>query len=154
MRSFTAALACSLLSSAPSLASADTPAKGPSWPDKGVCIARWPSKSGCIQLGMDDAKAIQRAIVGYLDDAQLEQRPDYRPAKVLVQRPIHDGAIGAFMLLGYEYVGFDGDVLEAIAVESHQSGTERGFKVTLGLAPKGWRVLHFDHYTQKDPRPN
>jgi hypothetical protein len=56
------------------------------------------------------------------------------------------------MLYGYDWVDYTGDVLQAVAVESHENGVERGFKVTLGRNRSGWALLHFDHYTHHDPK--
>jgi len=150
MRSALPSLPALLVLLASSAAAADATPKG--WPAAGRCIAPWPSQKACIQISPADAAAIQRAIVGYLDAAQLKGRPDYRPAKVIAQRPITSGAIGGFLIYGYESVGFTGDVIEAIAVESHRNGAERGFKVTLGRKAGGWVVLYFEHYYEPDPQ--
>jgi hypothetical protein len=145
------ALAClvlALLFSVP--AGADAP-KPKGWPAAGLCITPWPSKpaSACIQVSPADARTIQRLIIAYVDRAG---RKDYRPAKAIALRPITESSIGGFMLYGYDWVDYTGDVLQAVAVESHENGVERGFKVTLGRNRSGWALLHFDHYTHHDPK--
>jgi hypothetical protein len=131
----------------PALASAAP--KG--WPAKGRCIAPWPSKSACIQVSVNDAYAIQQAIVTTID---TRRRSDEKPARAIALRPITEWSIGGFLLYGYEYVDFTGDVLQAVAVEHSDGNVETGFKATLGRDAKGWRVLHFEHYRQHLPQPN
>lgn len=126
------------------LAAADPPAKG--WPAAGLCIAPWPSKTACIPVSPADARAIQRSII-----AHAGKRKDYAAARRLAQ-PITESSIGQFVLRGYEFVDFTGDVLQAVAVESHRGGMERGFRVTLGRNKGGWAVLYFEHYVHPDPQ--
>ena len=145
------ALACfvlALLLGVP--AGADAP-KPKGWPAAGLCITPWPSKpaSACIHVSPADAQTLQRLIIAYVDRSG---RKDYRPAKQIAQRPITESAIGGFVLSGSDYVDYTGDVLLATAVESHDNGVERGFKVTLGRDKSGWAVLHFEHYFHKEPK--
>lgn len=128
----------------PALAAADP------WPANGRCIPNWPSKPACIQVSAADAAAIQKLMI-----ATAVKRGD-RKAKDFASRPITDGFIGPFSIMGYEFADFKGDALELVAVEETQSGTETGFRFVVGRAtPKAaWRVLHFEHYRKKLPRPN
>lgn len=144
MRRLALALLVPLL--APPLATADP------WPAKGRCITPWPSKpaSACIQVSPADAKAIQALMI-----ATAEKRGD-RKAKAFAQRPITDGFIGPFSVMGYELADFTGDTLELVAVEETRDGTERGFRFVVGRkTPKAaWQLLHVEHYRTSLPRPN
>jgi hypothetical protein len=117
------------------------------WPAKGRCIEPWPSQTACIQVSPDDAVAIQRAIIKAAA-IRAKSRADYAAVNKLAQ-PIKDSSIGAFLLSGGTYADEKGDILEAVAVESQDSGTEVGFKVILKRDKGQWRVLYFDHYRKK-----
>lgn len=118
------------------------------WKDR--CIPAFSGSDPCINVTASDAAAIQHAIIAYVDD---KGRADYLPAKKLAQ-PISDTSIGHFMVYGGSYADLKGDIIEAVAVEKTDSGTQTGFKVTLRREKAGWRILYFDHYHQHLPRPN
>lgn len=120
------------------------------WPAKGRCIPPWPSKRACIQVSPDDAKAIQKLMV-----ATAEKRGN-KKAKAFAQRPITDGFIGPYAIMGYQFADFKGDTLELVAVEGTESGTETGFKFVVGRStPKAaWQLLHFEHYRLQLPQPD
>lgn len=118
------------------------------WKDR--CIPAFSGSDPCINVTATDAAAIQHAILAYVD---AKGRADYRPAKKLAQ-PITDTSIGQFSIYGGTYADLKGDIVEAVAVEKTESGTQTGFKVTLRREKTGWRILYFDHYHQQLPRPN
>jgi len=118
------------------------------WKDR--CIPAFSGDAPCIKVTAADAAAIQHAIIAYVE---AKGRTDYLPAKKLAT-PITDTSIGQFMLYGGSYADWKGDIVEAVAVEKTDSGTETGFKVTLRREKAGWRILYFDHYHQHLPQPN